>query len=307
MVQLFQLFTIVFGLLITVGAQQKVQIPVPGYRKLSWLPSSWSKWINRKIISETTTATRTVNVQFLEPAGLMVWTSDHLFMEMLKVELLVGQNNVTARNFGIPIWDRQFVSNTTVPTDGKFMITNHDMVINKNDIIRLNASVLYDGSPYYSKRLKLIVKDNFFFRPRNNLWCSHCPTNHYEHTHTVPASLKTILEKKIMDCIGSEATENLIFHYPYENKTAEVDYRHFVTTRLKQIEGLGPLADKVVSANLAQNGVRVRMKTVIDKFMVLVLGEGIIDVVDFDSFVQEKPSNDTSGEDVLDVTEIYNL
>jgi len=65
------------------------------------------------------------------------------------------------------------------------------------------------------------------------------------------------------------------------------DAELYVKSRLFQVEALRPLVNSVVTTYLAHNGVGFRMYTLLDKFKVLELGQGYLDVIDFDSFLEE--------------------
>lgn len=230
-----------------------------------------------------------VHVQIREPSGVMVWTRSSPLIEMFGIELYAGQQQNSHRQ---PVWDRKLEVNTTRPIDGKFMIINHDMVIRKGETIRYRFSVLHKGTLSHSNYHRDLVTDHMFYRPKDNTCYSQCLIDDRAAIHEETAHLKTILEKKILDCVGSQASEHLFF--PFPNATSYVaDTQLFVKSRLWEIEGLRPLIDNVVTTYLSQDGVGVRMKTVLDKFKVLELGKGKLDVIDFDAMLQEPEETNT--------------
>lgn len=224
-----------------------------------------------------------MHVQIREPSGIMVWTRDSSLIEMFGIELHVGQLNHTHHE---PIWDRQLIANTSVPMDGKFLIFDHDMTIKKDEIIRYRFSVQHKGTLSHSNYHRMTVTDHLFYRPKNNVCYSECLMDNQEAMQVETARLKTILENKILDCVGPQASEHLFF--PFANATSYVaDTLQFVQYRLWQIEGLRPMVNNVVTTYLAHDGVGVKMKSVLDKLKVLELGRGTLDVVDFDAILQE--------------------
>ncbi|XP_058120421.1 uncharacterized protein LOC131293019 [Anopheles ziemanni] len=225
----------------------------------------------------------TVHVQIREPSGIMVWTRDSSLIEMFGIELHVGQPNHTHHE---PIWDRQLIVNTSVPMDGKFMIFDHDLTIKKDEIIRYRFSVLHKGILSHSNYHRMMVTDHLFYRPKDNVCYSECLMDSQKAIEVETARLKTMLENKILNCVGSHASEHLFF--PLANATSYVaNTLQFVQYRLWQIEGLRPLVNNVVTTYLAHDGVGVKMKSVLDKLKVLELGRGTLDVVDFDAILQE--------------------
>lgn len=98
--------------------------------------------------------------------------------------------------------------------------------------------------------------------------------------------MKEILEHQIEQCVGSQSSEYLFF--PLEGAITLVsDPMHFIKYRLWQIEDLRPAIDNVLTAYVAQNGVGVKMRTVIDKLKVLELGRRKINVIDYDDRLTE--------------------
>uniref|UniRef100_A0A182T3U7 Uncharacterized protein n=1 Tax=Anopheles maculatus TaxID=74869 RepID=A0A182T3U7_9DIPT len=164
-------------------------------------------------------------------------------------------------------------------------------------LIEMFGLELYVGRSNHSHREPLwdrellinttaIVDDHLFYRPKNNYCFSQCLVSDQQQTHEEVAHLKEILEQKIRQCIGTQASEYLFF--PLENAVKLVaDPELYVKSRLWNVEVLRPLVNNVVTSYLAHNGVGFRMYTVIDKFKVLELGKGYLDVIDFDSFLQE--------------------
>ncbi|XP_052893304.1 uncharacterized protein LOC128301041 [Anopheles moucheti] len=124
--------------------------------------------------------------------------------------------------------------------------------------------------------------DYLFHRPKNSYCFSQCLANDQEQVHREIAHVKDILEQKIMQCIGSQASKYLFF--PLENTDKLVsDPELYVKYRLWHVDALKPLVSNVVTTYLAHNGVGFEMYSLIDKLKVLELGEGYLDVVDLDN------------------------
>lgn len=224
-----------------------------------------------------------VQIQIREPSGIMIWTRDSPLIEMFGLELYVGRSNHSHRE---PLWDREFVINTTTTVDGKFLIQDEQMVVELGDTIRYRFSVLHKQTLSHSNFRRILVTDHLFYRPKNNYCFSQCLVNDQQLTHEEVAHLTGILEQKIKQCLGSQASEYLFF--PLENATKLVaDTELYVKYRLWNVDALRPLVNNVVTTYLAHNGVGFRMYSIIDKFKVLELGKGYLDVVDFDSVLQE--------------------
>ncbi|XP_035914708.1 uncharacterized protein LOC118513253 [Anopheles stephensi] len=224
-----------------------------------------------------------VHIQIREPSGIMIWTRDSPLIEMFGLELYVGRSNHSHRE---PLWDRELLINTTSLVDGKFLIHDADMVVELGDTIRYRFSILHKQTLSHSNFRRILVTDHLFYRPKNNYCFSQCLASDQRQTHEEIAHLKEILEQKIKHCIGSQASEYLFF--PLENAAKLVaDPELYVKSRLWNVEALRPLVNSVVTTYLAHNGVGFRMYTLIDKFKVLELGQGYLDVIDFDSVLQE--------------------
>uniref|UniRef100_A0A182X2W1 CBM39 domain-containing protein n=1 Tax=Anopheles quadriannulatus TaxID=34691 RepID=A0A182X2W1_ANOQN len=224
-----------------------------------------------------------VHVQVREPSGIMVWTRDSPLIETFGLELYVGRGNHSSRG---PIWDRQLLVNTSVLVDGKFFIHDDGMVVEMGDTIRYRFMVTHKKTLFHSNFRRILVTDHLFYRPKNNYCFSQCLVGDQQVAHEEVAHLKQLLEQKILQCVGTQASEHLFF--PLENASKLVaDAELYVKSRLFQVEALRPLVNSVVTTYLAHNGVGFRMYTLLDKFKVLELGQGYLDVIDFDSFLEE--------------------
>uniref|UniRef100_A0A182K7U5 CBM39 domain-containing protein n=1 Tax=Anopheles christyi TaxID=43041 RepID=A0A182K7U5_9DIPT len=224
-----------------------------------------------------------VHVQVREPSGIMIWTRDSSLIDMFGLELYVGRGNHSHRE---QIWDRQLLVNTSVVQDGKFLIHDDDMVVEKGETIRYRFTVLHKKTLFHSNFRRILVTDHLFYRPTNNYCFSQCLVSDQLIAHQEIAHLKELLEQKIMQCVGTQASEHLFF--PLENAAKLVaDAELYVKHRLFQVDALRPLVNNVVTTYLAHNGVGFRMYTLLDKFKVLELGKGYLDVIDFDTFLQE--------------------
>ncbi|XP_049279520.1 uncharacterized protein LOC125761947 isoform X1 [Anopheles funestus] len=220
-----------------------------------------------------------VHIQLSEPSGIMIWTRNSPLIEMFGLELYVGRKNLNHRE---PFWDRELLVNTTAIVDGKFLFRDDTMVVEKGEIVRYRFTVLHKKTLHHSNFRRIIVTDNLFYRPKNNYCFSQCLVNEQEQLHEEIAHMKSILEEKITQCVGSQTSKYLFF--PLENAAKLVsDSELYVKYRLWHVDALKPLVNNVVTTYLAHNGVGFEMYTLIDKFKVLELGEGYLDVVDFDS------------------------
>uniref|UniRef100_A0A2M4CK39 CBM39 domain-containing protein n=1 Tax=Anopheles darlingi TaxID=43151 RepID=A0A2M4CK39_ANODA len=222
-----------------------------------------------------------VHVQPREPSGIMIWTRDSPLIEMFGIELYVGKHNHSQKE---PIWDRQLMVNVTSTVDGKFLIHDRDMIVEVGDTIRYRFLVLHKHTVSHSNYRRILVTDHLFFRPRNTKCFSECLVRDQAGYREEAARMKEILENKILQCVGSQGSELLFF--PLEGATKLVsDAMHFIKYRLWQVEDLRPVINSVQTAYVAQNGVGVKMRTVIDKLKVLEFGKGKITVVDYDNYM----------------------
>ncbi|XP_035774903.1 uncharacterized protein LOC118457428 [Anopheles albimanus] len=224
-----------------------------------------------------------VHVQAREPSGIMIWTRDSPLIEMFGIELHIGKHSHSQKE---PIWDRQLMVNVTSTVDGKFLIHDRDMIVEVGDTIRYRFLVLHKRTVSHSNYRRMLVTDHLFNRPRNTKCLSECLARDQAGYRQEEARMKEILEHKIEQCVGSQSSEYLFF--PLEGAITLVsDPMHFIKYRLWQIEDLRPAIDNVLTAYVAQNGVGVKMRTVIDKLKVLELGRRKINVIDYDDRLTE--------------------
>ncbi|XP_053677768.1 uncharacterized protein LOC128727846 [Anopheles nili] len=224
-----------------------------------------------------------VNIQVREPTGIIIWTRNSPLIEMFGLELYIARN---AHKHQDLIWDRQLLVNSSVVVDGKFLIEDEHMVVRQGDTIRYRFSVLHKHILSHSNFRRILVTEHLFYRPKNDKCYSQCLLSDQNQLHEEVSRLKDILERKILECIGSQASELLFFPLKDADKLV-ADPHLFVKYRLWQIDGLRPLTNNVVTTYLARNGVGFRMYTMIDKFKVLELGKGLLDVIDFDFMLED--------------------
>ncbi|XP_052895464.1 uncharacterized protein LOC128302639 [Anopheles moucheti] len=222
-----------------------------------------------------------VNIQIREPSGIMIWTRANPLIHKFGVELYVGVADGGVV-FSKPIYDRELVDEAPDIVDGKFLFRDDYMVVKRGYLGRYRFFIEYNETISQSNFRNIIVMDDLFFRPKNNYCFSQCLVSDQNQTPEEVAHVKDILEQKIMQCIGSQATKYLFF--PLENAAKLVsDPELYVKYRLWHVDALKPLVSNVVTTYLAHNGVGFQMYTLIDKFKVLELAEGFLDVVDFDT------------------------
>ncbi|XP_053667196.1 uncharacterized protein LOC128716300 [Anopheles marshallii] len=222
-----------------------------------------------------------VNIQIREPAGIMIWTRANPLIHKFGVELFVGEA-AAKEILSMPEYDRELQDDTHDIVDGKFIIRDDSMVVKRGERIRYRFSVLHKETLSHSNFRQIIVTDNLFYRPKNNYCFSQCFTSNQNQAPEEIAHVKDILEQKILQCIGPQASKYLFF--PLANAATLVsDSELYVKYRLWQVDALKPLINNVVTTYLALNGVGFQMYTLIDKFKVLELGELFLDVVDFDT------------------------
>uniref|UniRef100_A0A182MP66 CBM39 domain-containing protein n=1 Tax=Anopheles culicifacies TaxID=139723 RepID=A0A182MP66_9DIPT len=221
-----------------------------------------------------------VEIQIREPSGIMIWTRNNPLIENFELELYVGRNNHSHPELH---WERELFANTSTVVDGKFLIQDDNVVVEIGDTIRYRLTVLHQNLLYSASR-RIVVTDQLFYRPKNNDCFSQCLDGEQDQVHEEVAQLKDIIEKKIMQCTGSQISKYLFF--PLENAVNLVSNPDlYVKSRLWHVDELKPLVNNVVITYLAPHGVGFEMYTLIDKFKVLELGEGRLDVVDFDSLI----------------------
>uniref|UniRef100_A0A182NEX2 CBM39 domain-containing protein n=1 Tax=Anopheles dirus TaxID=7168 RepID=A0A182NEX2_9DIPT len=219
------------------------------------------------------------HIQLREPSGLMIWTSNSPLIETFGVELYVGRGNPCGLHK--IVWDRKLLLNTSVITDGKFIIQADEIVVQRGETILYRYSVFHEDTVWQSFFRILSVTDDLFYRPERNVCYSQCPVEQ-NNPHMGAARLKDILERKIEKCAGLQASKHLLF--PLENANKFVaDPLTYIQDKFRQVESLRPLVDNVVTADLTNNGVGFRMRTLIDKFKVLELGKYQLDVIDPDA------------------------
>uniref|UniRef100_A0A182NEX0 CBM39 domain-containing protein n=1 Tax=Anopheles dirus TaxID=7168 RepID=A0A182NEX0_9DIPT len=220
-----------------------------------------------------------VHVQVHEPSGLMIWTSNSPLIETFGVELYVGRGNPCGLHK--IVWDRKLLLNTSVITDGKFIIQDDEIVVQQGETILYRYSVFHEDTVWQSFFRILSVTDHVFYRPERSECYSQCIVEQ-KNLHMEAAHLKDILEREIEKCAGLQASKHLQF--PLENAYKFVaDPLIYVQDKLWQVESLIPLIDNVVTADVAYNGVGFRMRTLIDKLKVLELGKDQLDVIDPDA------------------------
>uniref|UniRef100_A0A182WGZ5 CBM39 domain-containing protein n=1 Tax=Anopheles minimus TaxID=112268 RepID=A0A182WGZ5_9DIPT len=208
-----------------------------------------------------------VDIQIREPSGIMIWTRNNPLIEMFGLELYVGRSNHSHQE---PHWDRELFVNTSTIVDGKFLIRDEHMVVEKGDTIRYRFSVLHKKTLSHSNFRRIVVTDHLFYRPKNNYCFSQCLAGDQELDHEEVAHLKNILEEKIMQCVETQTSKYLFF--PLENAANLVSNSDlYVKSRLWNVDALKPLVNNVISTYLAPNGVGFQMYTIIDKFKVLEL------------------------------------
>uniref|UniRef100_A0A182F5G6 Uncharacterized protein n=1 Tax=Anopheles albimanus TaxID=7167 RepID=A0A182F5G6_ANOAL len=227
-----------------------------------------------------------VNVQLREPSGIMIWTRDSPLIEMFGIELHIGKHSHNQKD---PIWDRQLMVNVTSTVDGKFLIHDRDMIVEVGDTIRYRFLVLYNQTVARSKYRDILVIDRLFYRPTNTICLSECLARDQPGYHQEILQLKKISERKILHCVGSQTTEYLFI--PLESAITVVsDPMEFIKYRLGQIDDLRPLIDNVLTAYVVEDGVVVKMRTVIDKLKVLELSRKKLIVVDYDDYLNVEGS-----------------
>ncbi|XP_049279521.1 uncharacterized protein LOC125761947 isoform X2 [Anopheles funestus] len=222
-----------------------------------------------------------VHMQIMEPSGFMFWTKATPFIDVFGVNVFVGKPEENLLN---PVFDREFADYASEIVDGKFLIRDDKIVVKRGEMLRYNFLVRYNDTITTSNFRSFIVSDEVFYRPKNNYCFSQCLVNDERQAPEEVAIVKDILEQKILKCIGSQASKYLFF--PLENAGKLVsDPERYVKYRLWHVDALKPLVNNVVTTYLAHNGVGFEMYTLIDKFKVLELGEGYLDVVDLDKLI----------------------